>query len=395
MRRHSTLSLLVLALMLSSIGCASTYEGANASSQVTASASVGVQFDNLSAYGRWIDTDSYGTAWVPIGVSAGWRPYTVGYWTYTDWGWMWASADPWGWVPYHYGQWGYDASYGWVWVPGDVWAPAWVAWRYGDGWAGWAPLPPDIGWNGTVAFSYNSYDDSRIEQSGWCFAPARALTTTRLTTQIVPPGRNVTLISVTHNVTNYQVVNSHPVERGLRPDMIERDTGRRIQHYQVVETTSPRGSSGLAFRGQTVQVTRPSNQSIQQAKGHLREIASDRAVTPPPRNLYQRQEAEAQRMDQQMKRQRDALARQQAQELRKPPRGMSRDELVRRHDAEMKAQQQSEERERQAVNQRRELMKNQMEQRESQRDSKDSKDSKEKQQREHGNGKGKGRPDRS
>ena len=35
------------------------------------------------------------------------------------------------------------AGTGWVWVPGYTWAPAWVSWRYGDGYAGWAPLPPD------------------------------------------------------------------------------------------------------------------------------------------------------------------------------------------------------------------------------------------------------------
>ena len=28
-------------------------------------------------------------------------------------------------------------------MPGYTWAPAWVSWRYGDGYCGWAPLPPD------------------------------------------------------------------------------------------------------------------------------------------------------------------------------------------------------------------------------------------------------------
>ena len=28
-------------------------------------------------------------------------------------------------------------------MPGYTWGPAWVSWRYGDGYAGWAPLPPD------------------------------------------------------------------------------------------------------------------------------------------------------------------------------------------------------------------------------------------------------------
>src|SRR6185369_4273322 len=32
---------------------------------------------------------------------------------------------------------------GWCWVPGTEWAPSWVDWRYGEGFVGWAPLPPD------------------------------------------------------------------------------------------------------------------------------------------------------------------------------------------------------------------------------------------------------------
>ena len=89
----------------------------------------------------------YGEVWVPDGVPRGWRPYEYGHWVYTDeWGWYWVSddeEDDWGWVAYHYGRWASDRSWAWFWVPGDEWAPAWVDWRYGDDYIGWAPLPPD------------------------------------------------------------------------------------------------------------------------------------------------------------------------------------------------------------------------------------------------------------
>ena len=49
----------------------------------------------------------------------------------------------WGWVVYHYGRWAFEPGIGWFWVPGEEWAPAWVNWRYGDEYVGWAPLPPD------------------------------------------------------------------------------------------------------------------------------------------------------------------------------------------------------------------------------------------------------------
>ncbi len=79
----------------------------------------------------------------PSDVDFGWRPYTVGQWNWVEpYGWTWASEEPWGWATYHYGRWTYVDDYGWAWVPGTTWGPAWVAFRYGDPWIGWAPLAP-------------------------------------------------------------------------------------------------------------------------------------------------------------------------------------------------------------------------------------------------------------
>jgi hypothetical protein len=36
----------------------------------------------------------------------------------------------------------YDPVHTWVWIPGIEWAPAWVSWRVGGGYIGWAPLAP-------------------------------------------------------------------------------------------------------------------------------------------------------------------------------------------------------------------------------------------------------------
>ena len=101
----------------------------------------------LSPYGRWQRHARWGEVWLPDPVPADWRPYTRGRWIYTDdWGWYWEAADEeaaWGWVAYHYGRWVNDHDLGWIWIPGDEWGPAWVDWRYGDEYVGWAPLPPD------------------------------------------------------------------------------------------------------------------------------------------------------------------------------------------------------------------------------------------------------------
>jgi len=96
----------------------------------------------LSTDGTWVEVGSYGRCWHPVGVAVGWRPYCTGEWVWTDCGWYWQTDEAWGWACYHYGYWVVDPAYGWVWVPGVEWAPAWVSWRVGGGYVGWAPLPP-------------------------------------------------------------------------------------------------------------------------------------------------------------------------------------------------------------------------------------------------------------
>jgi len=100
-------------------------------------------YDSLSTQGNWIQTDDYGYVWQPNVQDPNWAPYTDGNWVYTNDGWTWNSNEPFGWATYHYGRWVNLDGTGWVWVPGYTWAPAWVSWRYGDGYVGWAPLPPD------------------------------------------------------------------------------------------------------------------------------------------------------------------------------------------------------------------------------------------------------------
>lgn len=121
--------------------------GFNALADLEVSASVQIhakaEFDApLAAHGTWVTVGSYGRCWRPAGVAVEWRPYCSGEWVWTDCGWYWASDEPWAWACYHYGYWAFDPAYGWVWVPDVEWAPAWVSWRVGGGYIGWAPLAP-------------------------------------------------------------------------------------------------------------------------------------------------------------------------------------------------------------------------------------------------------------
>jgi len=101
--------------------------------------------DALSPYGQWVDNPQYGQIWVPSAteVGADFTPYySGGRWVLSDYGWTWVSEHSWGWAPFHYGRWLQVGGYGWSWIPGRVWGPAWVHWRAGGGYVGWAPLPP-------------------------------------------------------------------------------------------------------------------------------------------------------------------------------------------------------------------------------------------------------------
>src|SRR5579864_2283255 len=74
-----------------------------------ATVSIDSFFTTLAPYGSWIQSADYNYVWVPTQVDADWSPYTSGHWVYTEqYGWYFASDDPYGWVVYHYGRWGYD-----------------------------------------------------------------------------------------------------------------------------------------------------------------------------------------------------------------------------------------------------------------------------------------------
>ena len=99
-------------------------------------------YQPLSSLGRWLEVGQLGRCWHPAGIGATWRPFGNGEWVRTDCDWYWASDEPWAWACYHYGAWMADPDAGWVWVPGVVWSPAWVVWRTGGGFVGWAPRAP-------------------------------------------------------------------------------------------------------------------------------------------------------------------------------------------------------------------------------------------------------------
>jgi len=119
---------------------------------------VTIFYDRLEPYGRWYDDPEYGYVFSPD--RADYVPYANGYWGNTDYGFTWISYDPFGWATDHYGRWLWRDR--WVWRPDTRWGPAWVQWRTGDRYVGWAPM----------GYDYESY----VPDYAWRFVPAPYLT---------------------------------------------------------------------------------------------------------------------------------------------------------------------------------------------------------------------------
>jgi len=190
-------------------------------------------YNDLSPYGDWVDYQNYGYVWIPNEM--GFRPYyNNGHWIYSDYGWTWVSNYNWGWAPFHYGRWLYDYAYGWMWIPGYQWAPAWVSWRSGGDYYGWAPLGPGM--------DVNSNYGSNIPYDNWAFVPRRYINNPRINNYYVNRQQNVTIINNTTIVNNTRVINNNNVYiTGPSASDVERDTHQKINPVRIEQRNKPGG----------------------------------------------------------------------------------------------------------------------------------------------------------
>ncbi len=231
-------------------------------------------YDNLSPYGNWIDVADYGYCFQPnVALSnSDWRPYADGYWAYTDAGWTWVSYEDFGWATYHYGRWANLDSYGWVWVPGYEWGPAWVSWRTGGDYVGWAPLPP---LPGGVVYEGRAITGAVDVVFGigplyYNFVDIRYLGEPVLRGRLIAPRRNVTIINRTVNVTNITVNKTIVINNGPDLNRVNEFSARPIKRYTLQRETNL--SASLAGRrgnlnrvnGDSLMVAAPAVQRSQQ-----------------------------------------------------------------------------------------------------------------------------------
>jgi hypothetical protein len=79
----------------------------------------GYGLSDMNYYGAYSNVPGYGMMWQPFFTGVGWDPFTNGAWSwYPGYGYMFASAYPWGWMPYRYGNWNFIPGMGWMWQPG-------------------------------------------------------------------------------------------------------------------------------------------------------------------------------------------------------------------------------------------------------------------------------------
>ncbi|MBS1740809.1 MAG: hypothetical protein JST88_09735 [Bacteroidetes bacterium] len=201
-------------------------------------------YNELSPYGQWINDPQYGYVWAPD-VDQSFRPYySDGRWAMTEYGNTWISNYEWGWAAFHYGRWMYDNYYGWIWVPGTQWGPAWVSWRSGGGYYGWAPMSPGI----NISISFGGY----MPSTWWTFIPCGQIYNPYFYNYWRGTGYNTTYINRTTIINNYY---HNQYVYGPRRQDIERYTGGRVTVYNIRNQQRP---GPTAMQRNQVAMYRPS-----------------------------------------------------------------------------------------------------------------------------------------
>lgn len=209
---------------------------------------VGVSFqvfyDELMPYGDWVKDGRHGYVWLPA-VYEDFHPYgTNGHWVNTSYGNTWVSDYDWGWATFHYGRWYFDDNYqSWAWVPDYDWGPAWVDWRSGGGYYGWAPMGPGF----SVSVRVN------IPTAYWVFVPQNRFVYHNVYSYNLPRSRRVKIYNNTTIINNTVVYNNNHYYAGPARREVEKVTRRsyperRIENSRTAGRTVASRNSVSAYR---------------------------------------------------------------------------------------------------------------------------------------------------
>jgi len=220
----------------------------------TGNVSLQTFYDELSPYGTWIQDPQYGYVWRPDVDQQEFRPYyTNGRWVMTEYGNTWVSNYDWGWAPFHYGRWVINSYRQWIWLPDTNWGPAWVDWRSGDGYYGWAPMAPSISINLSFGRRYS------VPEFCWNFIPQRSIYIN--TFPRYDYGRNNVYIRNTTIINNTYVYNRRSYYGGPRIEDIRRATNRDVRVYRFEQSNRP-GAGRIDNRSVSIYRPRPERGAV-------------------------------------------------------------------------------------------------------------------------------------
>ncbi|MDI1321987.1 MAG: hypothetical protein PSV36_04515 [Algoriphagus sp.] len=182
-----------------------------------------VFYDELAPYGDWVKDVRYGYIWLPA-VDQSFHPYSSdGHWVMTEYGNTWVSYYDWGWAPFHYGRWIHEDFYGWAWIPDYEWGPAWVDWRSGGGYYGWAPMAP----------SYYNYSMINRPSFFWVFVPQNRFMYHHVNRYHAHHKYYGRIYNNTTIINNTVVYDNNTYSAGPQRRELERVTRKVVPVYQV------------------------------------------------------------------------------------------------------------------------------------------------------------------
>ncbi|GAA0879478.1 hypothetical protein GCM10009119_24460 [Algoriphagus jejuensis] len=222
-----------------------------------------VFYDELSPYGDWVKDARYGYIWLPA-VRQDFHPYgSDGHWVMTEYGNTWVSNYDWGWAPFHYGRWYFDDYFqSWAWIPGYDWGPAWVNWRTGGGYYGWAPLGPGVSINVSV----------NLPSFHWVFIPNHRIYHQHAYRYYAPYKTKVKVYNNTTIINNTVVYNNHNYVGGPKRSDVERVTRNLVPVYSIQASKAP---GRAAISKNSVNLYRP---EVQQSRGRTTELKPSRVL---------------------------------------------------------------------------------------------------------------------
>jgi hypothetical protein len=239
----ATLLLAVMCFALAA-GCGSDRDDA---AKFEGSGGGDVEFEDfeepLAEHGTWVEVEGYGECWYPDDVDDDWRPYCHGHWVWVDdCGWYWESDYEWGWACEHYGRWTHVHNR-WYWVPGYQWSGAWVVWRDGGGYVGWAALPPTVRWSASVGIEADVHWDTVIYEPGWVFVAEVDFTAPRLRSVVVHSHDVSVIIHKTKVKGSISVSGGRAMNHAIKVHDVEKFTGKKAPRRNLEEVKADRPKS--------------------------------------------------------------------------------------------------------------------------------------------------------